>query len=328
MKYAYTWNHILLLANICCYVDDEDSVTASWVKITEEHNRQTFPFTLWPLTYRTCEVTTSPAMCSPNHVKTNDGISVKMYKCNEIMIICIQDHYQDSSRNNICNHPCVADIDTDDDQSEETNETSSTETPDNHVDHHSNSKDHPLLPCHVAHRYKRMKTSVDNLFFDTQANVECVLCIGHGEAAALASCLASEMSLAFEDERKFLGLETKRVCVDFVGFSDAVVASKVYWDKSAPCIDKYISVVFEESSAVADKTFIANPRSLRVTIRLPTTSLTRAVSIRSVSGVLNKLRQTGKRDKHTLKSKICARHIADYISAINKNIYLQINPGS
>ena len=93
MKYDYSWNHILLLAKICARIDDEDSVTASWVQTTEEHNRLTFPFTLWPLSYRTCEVTTSPAMCSPVSIPSTDSAcnySVKIFKCNEVIIICIQ----------------------------------------------------------------------------------------------------------------------------------------------------------------------------------------------------------------------------------------------
>lgn len=324
MKYNYTWNHLLLLAKLCGRTDDEESVTASWIQITEEHNRQTFPFTLWPLTYRTCEVTTSPAMCSPIHIQTCDS-SVKMYKCNEIMIICIQDNFQDNSRDRSCCQPCIADIDSDEDSDESSDDTSD----DNHVNHHSLSRHQPLIPCNASHRYHHIKTKVNNMFYDTQENIECVLCIGHGAAAAVASCLASEMSLTFEEEKEFLGLDTKRICVDFVGFSDTVVASNAYWDKHASYIDKYLSVVFEDHAVTkirADEILVANPRSIRVMIEtLPTTSLSKTFSTRSMSVVFGKLKNKDKRHKRdkTVNSK---RSISDYISAINKKINLPINP--
>ena len=327
MKYDYTWNHLLLLAKICGRVDDSDSVTASWIEITEEHNRQTFPFTLWPLTYRTCEVTTSPAMCSPIHIKTAD-YTVKMYKCNEVIIICIQDGFEESPRQSICDHPCLADVDTDDEADE--NSTGSITESDNHVDHHSLSKRDPLLPCHVAHRYHRMKTGVNDVFYDIQENVQCVICIGHGAAAEVASCLAADMGRTYVAEMEFLGLDTPRVCVDFVGFSDAVVASRAYWDENGSCIDQYISVVFESCAAAttSDKKLVANPRSTRVTIdTLPTTLLTNTSSIsRSMS--FFKIRK-GKKEKQPVDNpkNNPFRHISDYISALNKKINLPMNPG-
>ena len=207
MKYEYTWSHLLLLAKVCGKIDDDDSATASWVQITEEHNRQTFPFTLWPLTYRTCEVTTSPAMCTPVHVRTTD-YSVKVFKANEVVIVCIQDSSRGGSRDSACSHPCLAEFDGD-------NHTGSGAEllwcdAVNHVDNHSLSKSEPLLPCHAAHRYNRMKTKVNDVIYDIQDNVECVICTGYGEAAAMASCVACDMSRSYEAEKEFLGLETVR----------------------------------------------------------------------------------------------------------------------
>lgn len=295
MKYEYTWNHLLLLARVCGKTDDDVSVTASWVQITEEHNRQTFPFTLWPLTYRTCEVTTFPAMCTPVQVRTTDYI-VKVFKANEVVIVCIQDGLQDSSRGSVCSHPCLAEFDGDSHTGSGAELLSSdAET---HVDKHSLSKSEPLLPCHASHCYNRMKTKMNDVIYDIQNNVECGLCTGYGEAAAMASCVACDMSRSYEAENEFLGLETTRVLLDFVGFSDRVVASPMYWKQSNVSIDQYILVVFKgqavSSSVASAANLVVNLRFLRVTIdTLPANPPAMSWSM----SVLAKLRDKTKRKK-------------------------------
>lgn len=260
MKYEYTWNHVLLFARICGRIDDADSVTASWVQITEDHNRQTFPFTLWPLTYRTCEVTTSPAMCSPVHIPSTEllcSYDVKMFKCNEVVIICIQNC--SSSLEEKCDHPCVADLEI------EYSETGGVFGDRDHAKRHSVVCSEPLLPCHVSHCYDRIKSKVIDAFYEIQEGVENAIFVGHGSSAALASCLASDMSRQYEAEKEFLGLDKRRVGVDFVGFSDFVVASPAYWDDFSSCIDQYILVVFE-STPRRSGVMKPNPRSSRVII--------------------------------------------------------------
>lgn len=314
MKYEYTWNHLLLLAKVCGRIDDEDSATASWVQITEEHNQQTFPFTLWPLTYRTCEVTTSPAMCTPVHIRTTD-CSVKMYKSNEVVIICIQDKIQNSSRDSVCRHPCVADFDGGNDDGDH----------ENHVDKHCLSQHEPLIPCHEAHCYNRIKTRVTDAFYEIQENVECVICTGHGEAAAMASCLASDMSQTYEDEKEFLGLEATRVAVDFVGFSNPVFASATYWDKQSASIDQYILVDFNnrastcEKSTSADTELVINPRCMLLTIDA---FQTKTLPMSRSTSVFNKIINKTKRDKKPKQPKYFVRHITEYIQALNKRITL------
>lgn len=297
MKYDYTWSHILLFAKVCGRIDDGDSVTASWVEVTEDHNILTFPFTLWPLTYRTCEVTTSPAMCSPIHISSDDlscNYDVKLFKCNEVMLIC----FQDKPCGTTCDHPCIAEVDGDGLAQES-----------NHVDNHSFSKTEALLPCHVAHCYYRVEKKIKDAFYQLEGNIECVICIGHGTSASMASCLASDMSRSYEAEKEFLGLDVKRVVVDFIGFSDSVVASPTYWEQCCSCIDVYISVVFKDHLKLK-KAFpgtvrmIVNPRSIDVTIERSEKTLRSP----SVSSLLHRMKPKTSKD------------ISDYISALDKKI--------
>lgn len=326
MKYRYTWNHILLFAKICGRIDDRDSVTASWVQITEDHNTQTFPFTMWPLTYRTCEVVTSPAICSPVQIPSDDSVcnyTVKIFKCNEVVIICIQNGTCD----NTCDHPCIAEPD-----DELESEGDDTDVHADHAEHHSCSKTEPLLPCHVAHCYRRIKAMINDAFYEVQENVECVICVGHGASASMASCLASDMSRTYEAEKEFLGLDTRRLTVDYVGFSDSVVASLAYWDKYSSCIEKYISVVFGDSVTAkkpsSDKTgsMVVNPCSSRVTIdELSTTTptLKRRVSLYQKIIKSNKKENTDSGNTAT-KPIDAGKDISDYISALTKKINLPL----
>lgn len=344
MNYRYTWNHILLFARVCGQVDDEDSLTASWVQITEEHNRQTFPFTLWPLTYRTCEVTTSPAMCSPVHISSPDLVcdyDAKIFKCNEVVIICIQKR----SRGPVCEHACVADLDLVVDEEDCDASDNNAGEGDvvgcfkNHADHHRIEKDVPLLPCHVAHCYHRVKSAIKDSYYAIEDGTECVICTGHGAGASMASCLASDMSRAYDAEKDFLGLDTRRVEVDFVGFSDklsdCVVASPAYWDEHGLCIGAYISVVFEGCGTAAttkpkksSASLICNPRSSLVTLaaspsleRSPSTSLSRSMSVLQTFR-----RKTSKKDKESSRREESACGISEYISAIKTKIEIGL-PG-
>lgn len=341
MKYEYTYNHILLLAKVCGCNENEDSLTASWVQVTEEHNRLTFPFTLWPLTYRTCEVTTSPAMCSPVYLPSTNpdfNFSVKMIKCNEVMIICIQ-----GSPDETCEHPCLADFDdgggesddasTDDEGADTAPRSRQTTSSHNHTDHHSllSSSKH-LLPCYAAHCYRGMHADLKDAFYGIQENVECVICTGHGAAANIASCLACDMSLAYEAEKEFLGLSRRRVVVDFVGFSDDVVASPKYWDECSASIDEYICVVLEEASEKHGRTptirtdsrtksMVPNPRCLRVPVDSATSTSSNHVPLSRTLSVLQKLThlKQKKKDKHVHVEK----SISAYISALRNKIKLR-----
>lgn len=341
MKHEYTWSHILLLATVCGIAEDDDSVTAKWVQITEDHNRQTFPFTLWPLTYRTCEVTTSPAMCSPLRISSSHpacDYDVTMIKCNEVVIICIQHNSSAAGR---CEKPSLAvctsasdeNHENDDDEDEDGSSGNTTEGESDadaegcagHVEHHSSSTTEPLLPCHVSHCYDRIKTKIGDAFYGIQDNVECVVCTGHGAAAAIASCLASDMSKNYEAEKEFLGFETRRVVVDFVGFSRSVVASPAYWEQHSSFIDAYVSVGFEDGVVCADEVraslLVVNPQSDHVKIPgLVSTPAAKRTFSRSIS-VFDKVLKRG--NKSRIKDS-GDRLLSEYISALRKQIVLPI----
>ncbi len=312
MKHRYTWNHLLLLAKICGQADTEDSVTASWVKTTEEHNQLTFPFTLWPLTYRTCEVTTSPAMCSPLYLSTSDLLcdyTVKMIRCNEVVIICIQSS-SSSSSSKVCNRPCRAEIHDD------------ANGPGDHDKNHDCLSSSALLPCHTAHCFHLIKHRIKDAFYAMQEeDTKSVICVGHGSAAGMASCLASDMSTTYEAERDFLGLEKKRVSVDFVGFSDKVLASPAYWNEHSSYIDNFITVVFEDGTAVNDKSTLMthNPRCSRLTIDKSSLLLQRSNT--SVSRSISLFRMRGKQKKD-VDPEHADRHLSQYILALKKKIYV------
>lgn len=333
MKYGYTWNHILLLAKVCARVDDEDSVTASWVDITEDHNRQTFPFTLWPLTYRTCEITTSPAMSTPVHIPVTDsscGYEVKMYMCNEVTLICIQKNISDGEK---CAESCVANLEVSSDDDDDYTGVDDNASRKDHMNHHSHSSTEPLLPCHVSHCYNQIKDKINDVFVAMQDNVECVVCVGHGDAASVASCLASDMGKRYELEKEFLGLEARRVCVDFVGFSKLIVGSPAYWTECGSCIDEYITVLFEDwKDPVGSRSkMIVNPLSRRVTIpvsskpaRNQSASLTKSALTRTFTRskfILHKL--SSAKDSKTADAG--DRSVSEYVGALLEKIVLPLN---
>ena len=49
----------------------------------------------------------------------------------------------------------------------------------------------------------------------TLDDISSIIVTGFGESAHIASCLAVDISRGYEIEREFLGMETKRICVDF-----------------------------------------------------------------------------------------------------------------
>jgi len=97
MKYIYTWNHLKLFAEMCCQRDDKDNITQNWVDILEEHHSSTYPFTLWPLTFKQSAILASPSLVSPKFVDIrNSTVNLKIYASNDILVICFQkSNYQD-----------------------------------------------------------------------------------------------------------------------------------------------------------------------------------------------------------------------------------------
>lgn len=89
MKYDYTWNHIKLFADMCSSNDTNDNIIQNWVDMLETHHSNTYPFTLWPLTYKQSAVIASPSLISPKVICIkNTTLTIKFYASNDIMAIC------------------------------------------------------------------------------------------------------------------------------------------------------------------------------------------------------------------------------------------------
>lgn len=239
MRHNYTWSHLLILAKICERDDSEDTVTASWVEIVENHHKNTFPFTLWPLSYRTSDITTSPAISSPIFLSGEQlgcNFSVKMYRCNEVIIVCVQrDNGIDDELT--CTKNCSVENDF--------NEFDGNSK--FHSLQHSSVLSKPLMVCHTAHNYFRIKEKAMACIYELQNsnsndNLESIIFTGFGNSAHMASCLAIDIGRGYEIERGFLGMEKKRVSVDFIGFSSSMVASPGYWISPDVDVDIYRTV--------------------------------------------------------------------------------------
>lgn len=252
MKNPYTWNHISLLAKLCESVDDNYSITASWINIVETHHSTTFPFTLWPLTYRTSDVNTSPSICSPIFLQfpgTVCDIAVKVYVCNEVIIVCIQNDDIFDEEGSNCVEPCGVG-------------GSVSVTTSGHKQRHCDDENTRLLPCNVSTIYPRIKEEVLPHIYtshmESRGSIDCVIFVGHGFSASIASCLASDIGRTFESQREHLGLDKKLVGVDFVGFSSTPLASNAYWESVGTSIDNYISVDLARGR-VPRQVLISNP---------------------------------------------------------------------
>ena len=306
MKHDYTWNHILLLAKICEKIEDSDSITASWVEIVENHHKKTFPFTLWPLSYRTSDITTSPAISSPIRLSGDDlgcNYSVKMYRCNEVIIVCIQEDCIKRISELECCQNCNVE--------EEFNSFDGNSK--FHSLHHSKSNSKPLMTCKVAHNYFNLRQkSMDSLYgiqHETAENIDSIIITGFGESSLLASCLAVDISRGFEREREFLGMESKRVCVDFIGFSTSLKASPLYWASPTISIDMYLTITLNGLvKSKNNKDLEENPRNTII-------NLTHKKSPSMCS-------KMSKFFKFNTVSQIEDEKISDYVDAINTKIII------
>jgi len=89
MKYDYTWNHIKLFADMCSRNDTDDNIVQNWVDILEVHHSNTYPFTLWPLTYKQSAVIASPSLISPKVISIkHTELNIKFYASNDIIVVC------------------------------------------------------------------------------------------------------------------------------------------------------------------------------------------------------------------------------------------------
>lgn len=305
MKYSYTWNHIALFAKLCKTIDDDDSVTSSWIKIVESHHASTFPFTLWPLKYRTSDVTTSPSICSPvimSFIDCQPEIHVKIYVSNEVIIVCVQNG---KIYDNICEVPSLIQT------------KSNTNDHSCHVDEAKRAE--ALLPCTINKVYSLIKDDVLRHIYrciyesqnETTESIRCVICTGHGMSSSLASCLASDMGNQYETQKEFLGLEERSVNIDFVGFSSPPLGSRKYWESHHGHIDNYISIGETFSKPVRNGVMVSNPFVSYVSLNEKNRN---KVSM-SMSNIRSKISSDKKQDN--LK-------ITEYIECIEKKIILDI----
>lgn len=93
MIYDYTWGHLKLIAEVCNgEITDENSITDNWITVLENNQKDTFPFTMWPLSYLNSVIITSSFFNSPSSVLVpGSPIRVDFYDTNnEVLIVCFK----------------------------------------------------------------------------------------------------------------------------------------------------------------------------------------------------------------------------------------------
>ena len=243
MKYKYTWSHIKLFAQICGYTDTSSTIGENWIKILENHQETTFPFTLWPLTYRTSALMASPAVFSPtmSNFKTHScEMTVKFYRSNEVIVICfIHKHLTE-----VCNNLCLF-------------ETMCENV--EHKDHTSNEKlDTSLVKCGLLTLYKRLKSKIIkqlNKCREQDDDVSCIICIGYGEGAAMANFMSMDLSMEFRELQDFMDEETS-IVVDCVTFSSPCLGNNKFWLDFESLVDGHIDVQHRNSENTREKSIV------------------------------------------------------------------------
>jgi hypothetical protein len=253
MMYTYTWNHLLLFAQMCDCTDTKNTVTENWVNMLESHHEQVFPFTLWPLTYRTSAVIAStslnsPALTSVSSKKSKESsendsdackVVLKIYGSNEVVIMCFQ-HVGNHEAS--CPHMCKFNSDA---------------TKSGHGTHSSDKK-HPLVPCGLMNIYSRIKkkamVELVKLRSPEHGNdFSCIICVGYGIGAVLATFMASDLSNEFRTEAEFMGLNKPSITVDCVCFSIPDVGNGKYWEEFNSLVDERVSVKHADEQIADEK---------------------------------------------------------------------------
>lgn len=213
MIYTYTWSHLLLLATMCGCTDTEDTVTDNWVAMLENQQKQMFPFTLWPLTYRTSTMIASPGMSSPSLIHISFGketknecnVTIKFYKSNEVLVICFQcpDKFQSTLL-----------------------------------------KQNSIVTVYDKVNLKTMKvlTKLQEENEDKDQDIKCIICTGYGMGATFATLMAHDLAKDFEEEAAFWESDTPRTTVDCVSFSMPEMGNEEYWREFDSLVDEHITV--------------------------------------------------------------------------------------
>ncbi|AAR26914.1 FirrV-1-B39 [Feldmannia irregularis virus a] len=227
----HSWYHLKLFAQICDCDDDAQNVTENWVKMLENQHEMVFPFTLWPLTYRTSTVILSSSLSSPKVKRyTVDPhqceITVKLYRSNEVVVICFQHRQQDAKVSCPCNEWCKFQT-----------------TTDNHHGQHSNDNSIPLVKCQPLSIFALIRQRVMAEFSKMDQNeISAVICTGYDKGGMLATFMASELASDFKMEAEFMEYDHPRVSVDCVSFSLPEVGNDTYWKKFNGLVDNQIHV--------------------------------------------------------------------------------------
>lgn len=242
MMYKYTWNHLLLFAQMCNCEDTNATVTENWVKSLESQQERLFPFTLWPLTYRTSAVIASTSLVSPSVSTVSSrkkdqykcSINFKIYKSNEVVIMCFQ-HVGDHT--GTCPELCKFD----------------TGSVSEGHGIHCRNKRQPLVPCGLMSMFSRVKKKamIELVKFRSEnfSKFSCIICVGYDIGAILASFMACDLANEFKCEAEFMGLDKPEITVDCIGFSTpTVVANDVYWKELESLVDRHLNVKHVEEA--------------------------------------------------------------------------------
>jgi len=232
MRYSYTWNHIKILASICECDDTRVTITPNWINILDDHHKTTFPFTLWPLTYRTSTIMVSSALSTPKVSnitnKSSCNMTMKLYRSNEVMVVCFQHEDNDKSCERCLNDPS------------ESNCIFSLVNTELESDENKN-----LLRTFSKIKIKSIR-NINKLLFESSNNgshISCMILTGYGIGAAMASFMAREMALQQKKEQVHLHLEKPKIAIDCVTFeSPSNLAGEKYWKQIEDIVDKYVDV--------------------------------------------------------------------------------------
>lgn len=249
MKYKYTWNHISLFATICECGDSSHTIGENWINILSNHQDRTFPFTLWPLTYRTSTLMASPAIVSPmiSSIPVQKcEMNVKFYRSNEVIVICfihkdVVDNRTIPEDEEVCKQMCI--FDTICTQPMETMHGGTHED-----DIIPGNTEESLVSCGLLCTYKYIKDVVMNKLMTcryqpSDSKVSCILCTGHGVGAAMANFMSIDLASEFKEEQEFMNMDKPDIIVDCVTFSSpSSMGNNNYWAEFESLVDKHIDI--------------------------------------------------------------------------------------
>lgn len=224
-------------------MDTKNTITDNWMNLLDTHHRNSFPFTLWPITYRNSAVFASTAFVSPRIVSIpNSKVQIKFYNSNDIMVICFQNNGGEKSGYGF--------------------------NPGGRDKHGSGNYTKQFIKNvrgKIAKELGRPELSGD-------IPLKYVICVGYNTEAVLAMLMSIEIVEFINIESEFFGTaDDAKVKVDCVTFSVPSVVSDL-WIKFSRMVDENINIVhakdtrpkFPVNSIVVGSTHDTNPRSISI----------------------------------------------------------------